>query len=299
MPIYDMLRWFASTQIRNVACLGGNLVTASPISDMNPMLASMGANLVLASLGDDHSSVSRRTVPVSEFFLRYRVVDIQPTEIVEYVEVPILAPVFEYVKPFKQARRREDDISIVTSGMQIRLAVKDGKYIIEHIAMAFGGMAPKTILAVETAKTMIGAEFSKTVFVEATKTLMNELKLPEAVPGGQAAFRMALTGSFLYKFFLSVVEELVRDVKKIQANPGSFPSISSPLPAAPLVDEEELSGTSNFLTAPKPSFSGVQTYPQPKVAKGYEEAILSPVESQAAKAADAVGKPSPHVSSES
>ena len=42
MPIHDMLRWFASTQIRNVACLGGNLVTASPISDMNPMMPCSG-----------------------------------------------------------------------------------------------------------------------------------------------------------------------------------------------------------------------------------------------------------------
>lgn len=28
MPIHDMLLWFALTQICNVACLGGNLVTA-------------------------------------------------------------------------------------------------------------------------------------------------------------------------------------------------------------------------------------------------------------------------------
>lgn len=34
----QMLRWFASNQIRNVACLGGNLATASPISDMNPLV---------------------------------------------------------------------------------------------------------------------------------------------------------------------------------------------------------------------------------------------------------------------
>lgn len=57
LPIHDMLRWFASTQIRNVACLGGNLVTASPISDMNPMLAAMGAALVLASVGDDNETL--------------------------------------------------------------------------------------------------------------------------------------------------------------------------------------------------------------------------------------------------
>ena len=43
--IKSMLRWFASTQIRNVACLGGNLATASPISDMVPVLSACGATL--------------------------------------------------------------------------------------------------------------------------------------------------------------------------------------------------------------------------------------------------------------
>ena len=299
IPIHDMLRWFASTQIRNVACLGGNLVTASPISDMNPMLASMGGNLILSSLADDGKSVSRRSVPVQNFFLRYRVVDIKPTEIVESVEIPVLAHVFEYVKPFKQARRREDDISIVTSGMKLRLVVKDDKYVIDHIAMAFGGMAPKTIMAVETAKALIGAEFAKATFVEGCKALMKELALPETVPGGQAAFRMTLAGSFLYKFFLATVAELKTDVAAIQADPSSFPSISSGvLPAVPDVDASELiSGTYNFLSSTKPSFSGVQTYPKPKVAKGYEEEVLPSIKiTEAAKAADAVGKPSPHMS---
>lgn len=32
------LRWFASNQIRNVALLAANVATASPVSDMNPIL---------------------------------------------------------------------------------------------------------------------------------------------------------------------------------------------------------------------------------------------------------------------
>ena len=35
--ILEMLRWFAGKQIRNVAAVGGNIVTGSPISDLNPI----------------------------------------------------------------------------------------------------------------------------------------------------------------------------------------------------------------------------------------------------------------------
>jgi xanthine dehydrogenase/oxidase len=104
MPTHDMLRWFASTQIRNVACLGGNLVTASPISDMNPLLCSHGASIVLASRPRADGGIERRRVDVSDFFLGYRRVDIAEIEVVERVEIPLVRSMFEYVAPFKQVR---------------------------------------------------------------------------------------------------------------------------------------------------------------------------------------------------
>lgn len=297
MPIHDMLRWFASTQIRNVACLGGNLVTASPISDMNPMLASMGATLILSRLGEDATTIVRRSKLVSEFFVKYRTVDITPSEIVEKIEVPVLAPVLEYVKPFKQARRREDDISIVTSGMHIRLVPDGDGYKIDHIAMAFGGMAPKTVMASKTAEFLIGSKFERDSFLKAQEVLMDELKLPEAVPGGQAAYRVTLVASFLYKFFIASTEELRKDIDKVKAEPSDFPSITEPLPNAPTLDADEASGLSNFLSEPKPSFSGTQAYPAPKVAKGLEEELLPNTDAaKPAKAEDSVGKGTVHQS---
>lgn len=43
------LRWFAGNQIRNAACIGGNIATASPISDLNPVWIASGASVVLQS----------------------------------------------------------------------------------------------------------------------------------------------------------------------------------------------------------------------------------------------------------
>lgn len=50
-------------------------------------------------------------------------------EVIVQIVLPRPTPAcpFEFVRPFKQARRREDDISIVTAGLRVRLEPRDGK----------------------------------------------------------------------------------------------------------------------------------------------------------------------------
>ena len=294
-PIHDMLRWFASTQIRNVACLGGNLVTASPISDLNPMLASMRGVLTLAKL--DGGEIARRQVNVSDFFTGYRSVAMQANEIIECVSVPLVRDRFEYVSPFKQARRREDDISIVTAGMRLSVTASSGKWSIDSVSLAFGGVAPRTILAQATMDYLTGKEFSEASFDGARRVLQDELRMPDDVPGGQSQYRLTLASSFLYKFFLYCTSELVKDVGD---SPGKYPPL-------PVVEDEVSSGAAGFVSAAKPSITGTQTYPEPKVAVGlesekYGDVVGSKLQPMAAVAAegkskeDSVGRPATHAS---
>ena len=265
-PMHDMLRWFASTQIRNVACLGGNLATASPISDMNPLLAAMGATLVLASRPTANGAITRRHIPVSDFFVGYRTVEKHSHEVIERVDVPLVKSKFEYVSPFKQARRREDDISIVTSGMRIVVSAGKTSWIVEDIVIAYGGMAPKTVLAHATMKAIIGKPLEEDTFVQARLELQKEFRMPDDVPGGQSQYRLTLACSFLYKFFLYCVGELQKDVKKL-VDEGSR---TDEFPLVPSIEKEEESGVGGFVSAQKPSIGGEQKFPAPKVAVGLE-----------------------------
>ena len=70
-----MILWVFLWQIRNVATLGGNIVTASPISDMVPVLIAAGATLRIASLENS------RTLLAAAFFKGYRKVDLLPGEV--------------------------------------------------------------------------------------------------------------------------------------------------------------------------------------------------------------------------
>ena len=54
-------------QIRNTGTLGGNIATASPISDLNPLWMALGATFNLAGAGS-----GARSVAASAFFLAYR-----------------------------------------------------------------------------------------------------------------------------------------------------------------------------------------------------------------------------------
>jgi xanthine dehydrogenase/oxidase len=105
---------------------------------------------------------------------------------------------------------------------------------------------------------------------------------------------MTLAASFLYKFFLFATESLKTDLDRIKANPKLCPLLQDQ--TAPALDEREKSGLFNFVTSKKPSTSGVQTYPTPKVAQGLEEKRLPEVkEAEAAKNA-VVGEAHPHMS---
>jgi xanthine dehydrogenase small subunit len=58
----ELLRRFASKQVRNVGTLGGNIANGSPIGDTPPALIALGATLVL------QRGAATRELALEEFF---------------------------------------------------------------------------------------------------------------------------------------------------------------------------------------------------------------------------------------
>ncbi|CAF3743977.1 unnamed protein product, partial [Rotaria sordida] len=118
--LIDQLKYFASTQIRNVASLGGNIVNASPISDVNPVL--QAADAVLELHRADTNSI--RFVPLRDFFLAYRRVAMTDDEVLVSIHIPLPTSTTTnktFIHSYKQARRRDDDIGIVSAGLCVQL----------------------------------------------------------------------------------------------------------------------------------------------------------------------------------
>uniref|UniRef100_A0A672V8D2 Xanthine dehydrogenase/oxidase n=1 Tax=Strigops habroptila TaxID=2489341 RepID=A0A672V8D2_STRHB len=201
--VLEQLRWFAGPQIRNVAALGGNIMTASPISDLNPVLMASGSKLTLVS------SEGKRTITMDEkFFTGYRKTIVKPEEILLSVEIPY-SKKGEYFSAFKQASRREDDIAIVTCGM--RVLFRDGTSQVKEIKLSYGGMAPTTVLALKTCQELTGRDWNEKLLQDACHLLAGEMDLSPSAPGGMVDFRRTLTLSFFFKFYLTVLQKLSKN----------------------------------------------------------------------------------------
>ncbi|XP_021371273.1 xanthine dehydrogenase/oxidase-like [Mizuhopecten yessoensis] len=106
----------------------------------------------------------------------------------------------EYFYGYKQAYRREDDIAIVNAGMRVLL---EGSTV-RDMSMAFGGMAPTTVMPVNAMKQAIGRKWNDSLVHDMTTLLGDDLPLPAGSPGGMTEYRCTLTISFFFKFYLTV-----------------------------------------------------------------------------------------------
>ena len=158
--IGQMLRYFASRQIKNRATLGGNLCNASPIGDMAPVLMALQASVVLAS------QLGERRVLLEDFFLDYRQTALLPGEVLVAVEVPEPAP-GTISWAHKVCKRRELDISTVCIGVAV--TVQEG--LVVDARLAYGGMAATTRRAEAAEEVLIGRPLSQESIRDAAAAL--------------------------------------------------------------------------------------------------------------------------------
>lgn len=203
--LLENIRWFAGQQVRNVAALGGNLATASPISDLNPILFAADATATVAS----HTN-GRRTVAVSEFFTGYRKTVLQPSEVLVTIHVPFTSP-DDHIEAFKQAKRRDDDIAIVNAALRVVLSpqpVDGGAPRVLRCRLVYGGMAPVTVAARRAEAALTGQLWTDAVVGVVSDALLEDFPLRPDTPGGAVEYRRVLAASFFFKFYLMLSQRL-------------------------------------------------------------------------------------------
>ncbi len=184
-----MLQVFGSLQIRNLATIGGNIGSASPIGDTLPLLIAYKAYIKL------QSPDSERVVRLDNFIRGYRLTDLHYDELITAVYIPKL-PDNTIVHSYKVSKRKDLDISTVSGGFSLQL--EDG--LVKEIILAFGGMADQPKQASETERYLTSKPWTRANVEHAMKILVHEFTpLSDARSGEE--YRKLVAGNLLLKFY--------------------------------------------------------------------------------------------------
>jgi xanthine dehydrogenase small subunit len=189
LPLYEILSVFGSLQIRNIATVGGNVGSASPIGDSLPLLIAYGAKVKLAS------ETSERLIGIEEFIIGYRKTELRNDELITEIIIPKNENAI--VISYKISRRKDLDISTVSGAFKLK---NEGE-IVSEIILAFGGMAATTKRAANCEKFLTGKKWTCENIDVAMKILAEEFT-PLSDARSEATYRSIAAKNLLIKFFL-------------------------------------------------------------------------------------------------
>lgn len=246
--IKKQLRYFAGRQIRNVASPAGNLATASPISDLNPVFVATNTVLVAKSLSEE------KEIPMTEFFQGYRKTALPQNAIISSLRIPAARETGEHIRAYKQAKRKDDDIAIVNSALRVSLSET---HDVTSANLVFGGMAAMTVSAKNAEAFLVGKKFTNPATLEGVMSaLEKDFNLPFGVPGGMATYRKSLALGFFYRFYYDVLSGL--EVKASDLDPDVVAEIERAISSGEKDNEASVAYQQKILGKATPHVSALK-----------------------------------------
>lgn len=186
-------RLVASTPIRNMATIGGNLVNASPIGDMTIFFLALDAEIILNQNG------IKRTIKLRDFYLDYKKLDKAPSEFIETIifDIPAKNAFFNFEKVSK---RTHLDIASVNSACQIELM----NGFVQKIHLSAGGVGPVPKYLKRTCDFLTGKKLDHSTIQEALNIIQQEISPISDARGSADYKRLLLRQLFiahLHRFF--------------------------------------------------------------------------------------------------
>ncbi len=192
----EMLRRFASTQIRNTATIGGNVANGSPIGDGPPALIALGAKLTLRK-GD-----TRREILLQDFFVDYGKQDRSAGEFVESIFIPSQT---DRLKCYKLTKRFDQDISTVLGCFNIH--IEGG--IIVCCSIAYGGMAATPKRATQVEDALLGQPWTQATITAALPAFADDFT-PMSDMRASKEYRLKAAQNMLKRYFLEDTQNTAR-----------------------------------------------------------------------------------------
>lgn len=185
-----MLSVFASQQIRNVATIGGNLCTSSPIGDLIPLMFALKAKFEIVSKNGN------RWVNSEEFITGYRKNCLQINELLKGIFIPFLGSGVIF-KTEKVSNRKDLDISTVSIAARVQL---DSNNLVSDIILAYGGMAEVTKRAKHVEQFFLGKSWTLDTAKSAKELIANDF-MPISDARAEKEYRKLVAENLLIKLF--------------------------------------------------------------------------------------------------
>jgi xanthine dehydrogenase small subunit len=205
----ELGRRFGSKQVRAQGTVCGNIANGSPIGDWAPAFIALDTTLQLMRL-DSNLRITRRMIPLENYFLGYGKQDRSEAELVEKLTLSKLKK-GEHFRCYKISKRFDEDISAVMGAFKFTLQ----KGVIAQARIAFGGMAatPKRARATEAA--LIGADPSNPAIWAKTSQVLAQDFQPIDDMRASARYRMEAANALLRRALTEIAggtETRIRDV---------------------------------------------------------------------------------------
>lgn len=227
MPaLHHMLKVFGSLQIRNIATLGGNIGSASPIGDLIPLMIATQARIII------QSAFSERQSLVEDFITGYRKTTLENNELITGILIPKSSDENKIIT-YKVSKRKDLDISTVSAAFRIK--AEQGK--VQEIILAFGGLAARPKRATKTEEFLTGKSWSRDT-VSAAMRIMDGEFTPMSDARASAAYRKSAGRNLLMRFFLDTTTGPV--IVRNQVSSGESTRVNEPTRVIPATDRDNV-----------------------------------------------------------
>lgn len=152
-----------SWQIRTLATIGGNLVTAAPSAETATPILILGGTMIAQSKKGD------REIPARLFFRGPGQTALIPGEILKEIRLPKLPQGFQSIY-LKESLRRSMDIALVSVACILKL---DGDKC-QEVRLGLGAVAPVPMRAAKTEKILIDQIMNAELIEKAAQTAADE-----------------------------------------------------------------------------------------------------------------------------
>ncbi|MGI9240832.1 MAG: molybdopterin cofactor-binding domain-containing protein, partial [Verrucomicrobiales bacterium] len=186
--VSNQCRYFANTQIRNHATLGGGIISFSPYGDLIPVWIATRAVLNFNTpQGEEHVKITGSGFSLPE------------NGLLVSVTIP-RAAAHTHVESYKYARHRTDSITYVSGALSARFDAESRTF--HEFIISFSGIGPSGFRAVETERYLEGSPLDQGSLKEAMSHLKSEVQsgINNPLPERIHAYQVRISAAILRRF---------------------------------------------------------------------------------------------------